>query len=425
MTVEMWIVGVFVGLFLLKWGLEDTLEVLNIKNITKNSGVIPEAMKEIIDPETQKKSEAYTIEKSRYGLLQGAFGHVLTLVVLFSGLLPWWQDQLEIWEISGYHLSVAFMVGLGVLTSVISMPFGLYFTFVIEKKYGFNKMTLKLWLADLLKSTVIGAIIGLPILYAIFWFMNASGPFWWIWLVGFLTGIQLLMVYIYPTVIAPLFNKFERLDDGELKEGIQSLAQRIGFTATGIFKMDGSKRSGHSNAYFTGFGKAKRIVLFDTLMEKISTAEILAVLGHEMGHYKLKHIFKTLTITIMSSLVGFYVLSLLIEWNAFFRTFGFSQPSHAAALQLFLMCSGAFTFFIPPFMNRLSRKHEYEADGFAVDSTGDAEAMKTALIKLNKENLSNLHPHPWYSAWHYSHPTIKERIEAIDQWDVKGDQQDS
>lgn len=415
MTVEALIAVVFLAFFFLKWVVEDTLEYLNVKNIKIMSGKIPEIMKDIIDPETQEKSEAYTMEKARYGLLQGAFGNVLTLVILFSGVLPWWQDQLQLWGVESYHQSVAFVVGIGILSSAISMPFGLYFTFVIEKKYGFNKMTVKLWLTDLIKSTAIGAAIGLPIMYAIFWFMNATGQLWWVWLVVFLTAIQLLMVYIYPTLIAPLFNKFEVLDDGELKDGINRLVERIGFTAAGIFKMDGSKRSGHSNAYFTGFGKSKRIVLFDTLIEKVTTDEILAVLGHEMGHFKLKHIFKMLFISILSSFVGFYVLSLLIDWEPFFQAFGFDQPSHAVALQLFLMCSGAFTFFIPPFMNCLSRKHEYEADKFAADNAGNPEAMKTALIKLNKENLSNLHPHPWYSAWHYSHPTIKERIEAIDQ----------
>lgn len=415
MMIESLIIGVFLCFFFLKWGVEDTLEYLNIKNIKKMAGTIPTIMKEIIDPETQKKSEAYTMEKSRFGLIQGGFGNILTLFILFSGILPWWQNQLKVWGLESYHQSVAFIVGIGVLTTLITLPFGLYFTFVIEKKFGFNKMIFKLWLTDQAKSLAIGAIIGLPILYAMFWFMNTTGHLWWVWVVAFLTAVQLLMVYIYPTLIAPLFNTFEVLDDGELKDGINQLVKQIGFTASGIFKMDGSKRSGHSNAYFTGFGKSKRIVLFDTLIEKITTEEILAVLGHEMGHFKLKHIFKMLAISIISSLVGFYVLSVLLDWEPFFRAFGFEQPSHAVALQLFLMCSGAFTFFIPPFMNQLSRKHEYEADGFAVDHAGDPEAMKTALIKLNKENLSNLHPHPWYSAWHYSHPTIKERIEAIDQ----------
>jgi STE24 endopeptidase len=415
MAIEFIIVAVFLIFFFLQWGVEDVLEILNIRHLRSKAGEIPELMADIIDPETQQKSEAYTLEKSRYGLIQGAFGNILTLAILFSGILPWWQGHLQSWGLQSFHLSVAYVVGVGIFSAILSMPFGLYFTFVIEKKYGFNKMTFRLWIMDLLKSTVIGAAIGLPILYAVFWFIKASGAFWWIWVVAFLTIIQLLMVYIYPTLIAPLFNKFEVLAEGDLKDGIQQLVTRIGFTTAGVFKMDGSKRSGHSNAYFTGFGRSKRIVLFDTLIEKITTAEILAVLGHELGHFKLKHIFKMLLISILSSLAGFYVLSLLIDWVPFYRAFGFTEPSHAVALQLFVMCSGAFTFFVPPFMNRLSRKHEYEADTFAVENAGDPDALKTALIKLNKENLSNLHPHPWYSGWHYSHPTILERLESIER----------
>ncbi len=290
----------------------------------------------------------------------------------------------------------------------------LYSTFALEAKFGFNKITPKLYLADKLKGLILGLVIGVPFLFVILWLMQATGSFWWIWAFVFISGFQLLMIVIFPTFIAPWFNKFEPLKEGEFRERILALADQVGFKTSGIFSMDGSKRSAHSNAYFTGIGKSKRIVLFDTLLEQMSMEQGLAVLAHEMGHYKMKHIQRMLIVQTVFLLVGLYVLSLLLDFQPLYSAFGLA-PSHHAALVLFSLLSGAVTFYLGPLMNLLSRKHEYEADRFAALTLRDGKPMEEALINLTVKNLSNLTPHPWYSAYHYSHPTPVERISAIRQ----------
>jgi STE24 endopeptidase len=243
--------------------------------------------------------------------------------------------------------------------------------------------------------------------------MGAAGSYWWLWAFLFVFAFQFLMLILYPTLIAPLFNKFELLKDAELGERILALADRVGFKTSGIYTMDGSKRSTHSNAYFTGIGKSKRIVLFDTLLEQMTADQVLAVLAHEMGHYKMKHVLRMLIVQGIFLLVGFYVLSFLVDYEPLFRAFGLERPSNYAALVLFSLLSGPATFYLTPLLNLLSRKHEYEADRFAATVLKDSRPMEEALIRLTIKNLSNLTPHPWYSAYHYSHPTTVERISAI------------
>jgi STE24 endopeptidase len=243
--------------------------------------------------------------------------------------------------------------------------------------------------------------------------METTGSYWWIWTFFFISVFQLVMVIIYPTLIAPLFNRFEPLPEGELRNQILRLADQVGFKTNGIFSMDGSKRSSHSNAYFTGIGKAKRIVLFDTLIEQMTIDQGLAVLAHEMGHYKRKHIRRMLIVQTVFLFAGLYCLSLLVNYRPFFTAFGLDHPSNYAALVLFSLLSGPFVFFLGPLLNALSRKHEYEADRFAIETLHNARPMEEALVNLTVKNLSNLTPHPWYSAYHYSHPTPTERISAI------------
>jgi STE24 endopeptidase len=273
----------------------------------------------------------------------------------------------------------------------------------------------RLYFADKLKGLLLGIVIGVPFLFVVLWLMDTAGFYWWIWAFLFIAGFQLIMVIIYPTLIAPLFNKFEPLPEGELRNRILRLAEQIGFKTQGIYSMDGSKRSAHSNAYFTGLGKAKRIVLFDTLIEQMTIDQGLAVLAHEMGHYKMKHIRRMLVVQSALLFFGLYILSLLVNFRPLFSAFGFEQPSHHAALVLFSLLSGPFTFYLGPVMNLLSRKHEYEADRFAAATLQNGKPMEDALINLTVKNLSNLTPHPWYSAYHYSHPTPAERITAIRQ----------
>jgi len=294
------------------------------------------------------------------------------------------------------------------------LPTGLYATFVIEGRFGFNKTTLKLYLIDKLKSFLVSLVIGIPFLFGVFYLMEESGPYWWLWAFLFILAFEILMVILYPTLIAPLFNKFEPLKEGELRQRILTLAEKTGFKTSGIYTMDGSRRSTHSNAYFTGLGRVKRIVLFDTLVEQMTAGQGLAVLAHEIGHYKMKHIRKMLLLQGLLLFAGLYLLSFLVGYEPLFRAFGLGPSSHAA-LVLFSLLSGPFTFYLTPVMNLVSRRHEYEADRFAVRTLEEGRAMEEALFNLTVKNLSNLTPHPWYSAYHYSHPSVVERIRAIRQ----------
>ena len=295
---------------------------------------------------------------------------------------------------------------------VAGLPTSLYSTFALEAKFGFNKMTLGLYITDKMKAVILALVIGVPFLFVVLWLMDGMGHYWWLWAFAFTTGFELLMIVIYPTVIAPWFNKFEPLKEGELRERILALAAQVGFKTSGIYAMDGSKRSGHSNAYFTGIGKTKRIVLFDTLIEQMTVEQGLAVLAHGMGHYKMKHIRRMLIVQSILLLAGLYVLSLLLDYPPLFVAFGLN-PSHHAALVLFSLLSSPATFYLGPVMNCLSRRHEYEADRFSVQTLRDGKPMEEALVNLTVKNLANLTPHPWYSAYHYSHPTPAERIDAI------------
>ena len=296
----------------------------------------------------------------------------------------------------------------------MSLPTDLYATFGLETRFGFNKTTWKLYLADKLKGFFLGIAIGIPFLFAVLWLMEGTGSYWWLWVFLFVFAFQFLLLVLYPILIAPWFNKFEPLKDDELRERILTLADEVGFKTGGVYTMDGSKRSGHSNAYFTGIGKAKRIVLFDTLLEQMSRDQGLAVLAHEMGHYKMKHVRRMLLVQSLFLLGGLYILSLLIDYAPFFHAFGL-EPSNYRALVLLGLISGPLTFYLGPLLNLLSRKHEYEADRFAAKVLKDGKPMEEALINLTVRNLSNLTPHPWYSAYHYSHPTTVERISAIEQ----------
>jgi len=333
---------------------------------------------------------------------------LLFLDGLSKDLASWF---LPVMQVQG----IIFCFSVALIFTFASFPTDLYATFGLEARFGFNKTTIKLYLADKLKALLLAIAIGVPFLFVVLWLMDATGSHWWIWAFLFISGFQLTMVIVYPTLIAPLFNKFEPLKEGEFRDRILALADQVGFRTSGIYSMDGSKRSSHSNAYFTGIGKAKRIVLFDTLMQQMTTDQGLAVLAHEMGHYKMKHIHRMLVIQTVLLFFGLYILSLLVDYRPLFSAFGLENPSNHAALVLFGLLSGPVTFYLGPLMNLLSRKHEYEADRFAAVTLRNGKSMEEALINLTIKNLSNLTPHPWYSAYHYSHPTPAERIRAIRQ----------
>jgi STE24 endopeptidase len=379
---------------------------------------IPDYFRGKLGPGEYEKSVDYTLAKGRFQRWAGIYSRIVTLITLFAGPLAFF-DQLAAqlarqFSLGAYGWGILFCLAVGLWFAVAGLAIDLYSTFVLEAKFGFNKMTPTLYLTDKLKGLVLGLVIGVPFLFVIFWLMQVTGSLWWVWAFVFITGFQLSMVVIFPTFIAPWFNKFEPLKEGEFRERILALADQVGFKTSGIFSMDGSKRSAHSNAYFTGIGKSKRIVLFDTLLEQMNVEQGLAVLAHEMGHYKMKHIRRMLIVQAVFLLIGLYILSLLLNFQPLYSAFGLA-PSHHAALVLFSLLSGPLTFYLGPIMNFLSRKHEYEADRFAALTLRDGKPMEEALINLTVKNLSNLTPHPWYSAYHYSHPTPAERISAIRQ----------
>ncbi|HZI85745.1 MAG TPA: M48 family metallopeptidase [Pyrinomonadaceae bacterium] len=412
------IIGIFLVLFIVEFVLEFILNELNIRQVQKSRAAqaVPEFFQEKISKDEYEQSARYTLAKAQFQRWSEVYGRIVTLFLLFGGLLPFLENliiaMLPQSLTNSLIKGVLFCLGVGVIFSLASLPIDLYSTFGIESRFGFNKTTLSLYFSDKLKGLILGILIGGPFLYVVLWVMQATGEYWWIWAFVFITLFQLLMIIIVPTFIAPWFNKFEPLASGELRDRILALAKQIGFKSSGIFLMDGSKRSAHSNAYFTGIGKAKRIVLFDTLIEQMTIDQGLAVLAHEMGHYKMKHIRRMMVVQAVFLFIGLYILSRLVNYQPLFTAFGL-QPSNHAALILFSLLSGPFTFYLGPLMNLLSRKHEYEADRFAAITLRNGKPMEEALINLTVKNLSNLTPHPWYSAYHYSHPTPTERIGAI------------
>jgi len=386
---------------------------LNIKSIHENSSEVPSIFKEFIDQETYKKSVSYSITRSSFSIIATVYSSALTLAFLFLGWFAAIDQYIASLGFSQLTSGVGFVIISSFAISFLSLPLSLYSTFVIEERFGFNKMTWKMWLSDTIKETLIGLLFSVLVLYILLWFMKATGAFWWVYAFGFIIIFQIFMLYIYPAWISPIFNKFEPLSDQDLSQMLIDLASRIKFKLAGVYQMDGSKRSSHANAYFTGFGKNKRIVLFDTLLSTLDKNETLSVIAHEMGHQKLNHIKKMIAVSFLSMLIGFWFLSLLVNYPPFFQAFSFSEPSNHAALLLFAVASAPFTYFLSPLFSSLSRKHEYEADKFAFEATGESRSLINGLLKLAKKSLSNLTPHPLYSFFHYSHPTLHERIARL------------
>jgi STE24 endopeptidase len=414
----LWIGSLYILFFALQTALEAGLILLNLRRSVRAGGAggqaVPPALRGLAAPEAVARSRAYVQARLRLDLAAQAIEVVLLPALLFSGLLPAWDGRLAAWGLNGPHRFAAFLAGLAALFFLAGLPFSLYRTFRIEVRFGFNRATPALWLADRAKGLALAAGLGLPFLYGAFAFMARTGQAWWLGLFGFIAAAQAALLWLYPTVIAPWFNRFTPLAAGTLRERLEALAARAGFSLRGIFVVDASRRSGHSNAYFTGLLRP-RIVLFDTLVQSMSEDETLAVLAHEMGHYRARHMHRMLALNLAGMLLGLYLLSLLIAWPPVFHRFGFAEPSLHAGLALALLCGGAFTFWLQPAAAWLSRRHEYEADRYSVRLLALPDALKRALVRLSGENLANPDPHPWYSAYHYSHPTLPERLAAIDR----------
>ena len=381
----------------------------HLSHIATHRSAVPDAFRENIDLENHQKAADYTSTKTRFAIWGGLFDVALLLAFTLGGGIQFFADLSNTGFDTPILQGMATIVAVMMLSSVLESPFNLYRTFVIEARFGFNKMTLGLYFKDAFKGLLVGALLGIPLLLGVLWLMDRMGEYWWlyVWLVWMV--FNLLLLFIYPTYIAPLFNKFTPMQDEEMKARIGSLLQRCGFTSSGLFVMDGSKRSAHGNAYFTGFGKSKRIVFFDTLLERLSGSEIEAVLAHELGHFKHRHVVKRIATTFAMSLGFLWLLGQLMQTSWFYQGLGVSTPSTALALLLFFMVMPVFSFLLQPLMSAYSRKHEFEADAYAAKQTASSDLVN-ALVKLYQDNASTLTPDPLYSRFYDSHPPAAIRI---------------
>lgn len=395
---------------------ETFLTVLNISHVRKCSSSPPEAVQQIMNPETFSRSVDYTLAKNRFELFSIWYGTLVLAVLLFSGFLPLFYQGFSglIGQISLISESV-FLVLIMVFVSFIGLPLEYYSRFRLEERFGFNRSTLRLWVTDKIKGLIIGLVIGIPLISLVIYLIFTLGSLWWIAAFVLVFAFQLSMMVLYPMLILPWFNKLSPLPQGDLRSRLMKLAQRTGFRAKTIQIMDGSKRSGHSNAFFTGFGRFRRIVLFDTLVDQLTPEELEAVLAHEIGHYRRGHIPRMLALSAAMTLAAFAVMAWLLKTPAFIQAFGFNpeQSGPAPALLLFALLAGLIIFWLSPLLSLLSRKHEYEADRFAAAHAGGSRPMIMALRRLSEKNLANLTPHPLYSGFYYSHPTLVEREKAL------------
>ncbi|MDO8466246.1 MAG: M48 family metallopeptidase [Gallionella sp.] len=384
----------------------------HLVHIAAHRAEVPEAFRENIQLADHQKAADYTSAKTRFAMIGVLFDAALLLGFTLAGGIQFIADICAVWFGSPLAQGVATIVAVLLLSSLLETPFSLYRTFVIEARFGFNKMTLRLYLIDALKSMMLGAILGLPLLFGVLWLMDRMGEYWWLYVWLAWMAFNLIILFIYPSLIAPLFNKFTPMQDEAMKARIEALLSKCGFTASGLFVMDGSKRSAHGNAYFTGFGKTKRIVFFDTLLERLSGNEVEAVLAHELGHFKRRHVMKRIAATFVMSLGFLWLLGQLMQTGWFYHGLGVSMPSTALALLLFFMILPIFSFLFNPLMSAYSRKHEFEADAYAAKQT-DATDLANALVKLYQDNAATLTPDPLYSAFYDSHPPAAARIARL------------
>ncbi len=393
--------------------LDYWLDSINIRHMKEKGLAIPPGFEGYIDEDLLKKTHAYTIEHNTLGLIESVVSNIITLVFIYGGLLALYSSWISSLSASFIVQGILFFLLLSYAGSLLSVPFSLYNTFKIENKYGFNTMTLKLWIADLIKSTLISTVLMGIVLICGLWIIQKSPELWWLYVWSFFFVFSIFMMYISPYVIEPLFNKFTPLEGDTLEERIKAMMQKTGIKVSRVFKIDASKRSHHTNAYFTGIGKTKRIVLYDTLLNKMDEDEVLAVLAHEGGHWKKKHVLKMLVVFEALSLAGAYIAFRVLKSGILAEMFGITGNTFFAELVILSFVFSIVSFPFTPLFSAFSCKHEREADRFAVDLAPKPDALATSLIKLSKDNLSNLHPHPLYAAFHYSHPPVVERVRQI------------
>lgn len=412
-TLKEWIVTIYLFFTFLRYFSSFSLSVLNMGHILKNRDSIPSFMQGIISEEEYSRSQQYSLKKGKTGLLSLTLNLLILLVLIYGGILGKLDSFVGALAFSSFWHGFIYLTLLMFLMELLGFPLSFYNQFVLEEEFGFNKMTLKLFLTDTLKQGILSLLLTLPLLALLYWFLEKTGANWWLFAWGGFVLVQLFLFFIYPVVIAPLFNKFTALEEGELKDRLDRLAEETGFANRGIFVMDGSKRSGHSNAYFTGMGRFRRIVLFDTLIEQLEIEELAGVLAHEIGHFKKKHVLKRMISSLLFVGAGFFLLDLLMNWEALYLAFRFQEASLHALLVVLMFCSTPFSFLLTPMASARSRKQEFEADRYSCNIMDSAEPIIGALQKLSQNNLSNLTPHPLYSKFYYSHPTLSERREAL------------
>jgi STE24 endopeptidase len=405
---------IFLTTLLLGTGLKVWLSTRHARHIAANRGAVPAEFAQTISLEAHQKAADYSGAKTRLNRTELIVDSLMLLAFTFGGGLQWLDGIAHTIAGDGLWHGVALAGGVAIVGGLISLPFSLYRTFGIEAKFGFNQMTTKLFVLDFVKQTLLGAIVGVPLILAALWMMQKLGNYWWFyaWL-GWM-AFNIILLAIFPTWIAPLFNKFSPLDNAELKTRIEQLLHKCGFKAQGLFVMDGSKRSSHGNAYFTGFGKTKRIVFFDTLLSRLSTEEIEAVLAHELGHFKRRHVIKRIALSFAASLIMLAALGYLMHQPWFYAGLNAGMPSLGMALVLFFMAMPVFMFVVQPLSSFYSRKHEFEADEYAAKQT-NAGDLVTALVKLYKDNASTLTPDPLHSMIYDSHPPASIRIAHLRQ----------
>jgi STE24 endopeptidase len=395
------------------------LSRLNQHHVRAHANEVPCVFRGIIDEGMYRRSVDYTLAKSRFGDIVNVFDALVLIAVLFGGPLPWAFGKFSasfgtsIWAMAG------FLFVTGIALSIPALPFTWYAQFKIEERFGFNTTTMKTWILDRIKGFLLALLLGYPLLALVLKLVEWTGANWWVWAAALAIAFQLVLLLIAPAIIMPLFNKFTPLPGGTLRARLFALARRAHFPTRSIDVMDGSKRSRHSNAFFTGLGRFRKIVLFDTLIAQLTELELEAVLAHEIGHYKKRHVIKMLSVSIAGVVVAFAAIAWLARQQWFYHAFGFEHQlgfvaaNLVPAILLFALLAGTITFWVSPFIHGWSRRFEYEADAFARAATGEAQSLIQALRKLSEKNLSNLMPHALYSAFYYSHPTLLERERAL------------
>ena len=403
----------FLAVFLLRSGVQVYLNRLNISYLRQHGTTVPKIFQDTIDLERLKKISAYTVDSENFDAMATLINQGLLLAILLSGFMPWLVNTMSLWKYGPIVTGLIFFAVLSIFANLFRIPFTLYETFVIEERYGFNVMKFKMWISDLMKSLIIVAMLGGLLLGLLLALILYGGEAWWVWAWMVVGGFELLLLWLFPVIIFPLFNKFDPIENKGLEDHIRALMEKVGIRAKGIFKMDASKRSKHTNAFFIGIGRTKRIVFFDTLLASHTEKEILAVLAHEAGHWKKRHVLRMLVLLEILSFISFYVVSKLLNWPLLYQTFGFQESIIYVGLFLLGAFISLLGYFAQPVESAISRKFELEADDFASELMGTGEPMRHALKRLASDNLANLTPHPFYAWFYYSHPPLVERIARL------------